>query len=116
MADFKPLLLFILLLASSSIFLTIFVNPFVSNTPSTDSILTGLISVIEDGYNVTIPVIGSFNFNPVTILWFGIDAVTTWLVDSLTSLSYLSDTFLIPLLILFLLAIVFVIVTLIRGN
>lgn len=113
--EYKPILLVVLLLSITGIFMTLFITPFVSETPSDSSALTGLINFIENGVSFDLPVLGNMTFSPVTWFWLGIDSVTNWVVSSLTALSYLPDMFSIPIVVLIILSILFVVLFLISN-
>lgn len=61
------------------------------------------------------PVLGNMTFSPVTWLWLGISPVTNWVVDSLTTLTYIPDIFAVPIVILITLSVLFVVIFLISN-
>lgn len=117
MANFKPFLIMLVVVFILGAFLNIFVAPFHDYTEQTgDSILLDVADFIEDGVCIDLPLISEFCFSPVTILWAGIGAVTDFMVEQLTLLSYIPDIISIPILILLVLSLAYTIATLIRGN
>lgn len=121
MADFKPLLLFLLVFFTIGAFLNLAVSPFVdTTTPDPDSGLAGLSDFVSNGWavNITVPVFGTISttFNPASWLWFGIDSIGDFVIEQLNLLTYLPDELVIPMIILFIVSISYVILTLIRGN
>lgn len=115
MSNFKPILVTVLCIFVVGLFLNIFISPFVDSTGVVeDSILEGFIDFIEDGWTISIPVIGEITMSPVTWFWFGIDAVTDFVVEQLTLLTYIPDTIALILIIIGILAMAFSVVTIIR--
>lgn len=121
MADLRPILICVLGIFLIAGFLNFFISPFVSaSTPSPDSILYSFSNFIENGVdlNIPVPVFGTidFTFNPITMLWLGIDGITDFIVEQLNLLSYLPDVIIIPYMIIVVLVFGFTIWTLVRGN
>lgn len=114
--DFKPILFVTLTLVLIGFFMGIFVNPhFSSVDPNPSSALYGLVDFVENGVSYDLPVLGTISFNPASWLWLGIDAVTDYFVDTLTSLTYLPNVLSIPLVVLLVIAFIFVVISLISG-
>lgn len=117
MGDYKPVLYSVGFLLVIGLVLNIFVAPFIdTDTVVTDSILDGFIDFVENGFNITIPVVGEFSVSPVTWLWLGIDSVTDKVVDQLELMTYIPDSILSIIIILMILSLAYTVVTLIRGN
>lgn len=124
MADFKPILYVFLFIFIFGFILNIFVAPFVPlNEVVEGSAMAVIIDFVEDGVSLTLggvlslvfPDIEIVNISPVTWFWFGLDFVTDFVIEQLTLMSYIPDSILIPLIVIFLITLIYSIIALIRG-
>jgi hypothetical protein len=125
MADFKPLIVVLLILFVIGIFLNVFIVPFTNaDDPNPDSVLYGTINLIENGISINdntmwcaiVPLLCVIHVRPINILWFGIDWITDFIVDDLTALSYIPNIIIAPFMIIFTLALILSIIAIFRGN
>lgn len=117
MGNNKPLIASVILILILGLVLNVFVSPFIDNpTIQEDSLIEGLINTIDNGVTLTLPIVGEFTINLVSIFWLGLDSVTDFIVEQLTLLTYIPNEILGIIMITFILSFALTISSLIRGN
>lgn len=101
MATFKPLLIFMTILIGIFLIINLFISPVydpdqIEVSESTES----LINVIDEGWDLNLPLIEDATIKPISYLYFGSETVETFLINQITYLSLFPSVLLTPILIL----------------